>query len=79
MTAHVVMTDAQAAQIAEGVRAAFGSGCDVVSHHGAFIASGRGAYAVTLQALGAQTFPERCFVKGGHGCTALAGSPKASD
>nr|WP_231875072.1 hypothetical protein [Gluconobacter thailandicus] len=79
MTAHVVMMDAQAAQVAESIRATFGSGRDVVSHYGAFIASGRGAYAVTLQALGAQTFPKCGFVKGGHGCTALARSPKASD
>lgn len=72
MTAHVVMTDAQAAQVAESVRAALGSGRDVVSHHGTFIASGRRAYAVTLQALGTQTFPERGFIKSSHGVLACA-------
>ncbi|KGB21430.1 hypothetical protein AtDm6_3066 [Acetobacter tropicalis] len=50
MAAHVVVLDAQAAQVGQAVRTAFASGCDVIGHNGPPGASGNRADWITLEA-----------------------------
>nr|WP_245614755.1 hypothetical protein [Acetobacter syzygii] len=78
MTAHVVVSDAQAAQVFQSIRATLGAWHNMVSNHGEFSAAGRCAFAVTLEAGRTQALPERCFVEIRHGFVVRAMRRKAA-